>query len=296
MTRVMRAKSGDWEFVQRIKNSRFHGFVHSVFDKAVNIQCLENDELYTIAYHGMDNGPNTLVVEGGNFQKMDIAVNDKVLVRTQGLCIADKIAITTDQPERWECLLPCFPEDTVTLQLNLAVMEDYLAVYGNCGGMKRGLPSGDLFQDEMSRLLHTRASLLVVEGLLSQSMSAAISHGVTLIGLGPGLTPSGDDFLVGLFAVLNIPGSPFFRCHGFCTEVAAKAQGLTNQISYMALKKAAIGQVRQSIVHLLYNSLYGKREDFLAALHEVINIGSCSGTDIAFGIQCGLELNLKFGR
>ncbi|MCL6574357.1 MAG: DUF2877 domain-containing protein, partial [Bacillus sp. (in: Bacteria)] len=120
-------------------------------------------------------------------------------------------------------------------------------------------------------------------------------HAVSLIGLGPGLTPSGDDFLVGFFTIFNMKNSPFFSYRSLCEEVALKAKLLTNDISYMALKKASTGNVRESIITLINSIISGNEKDLSLSLNRVLNIGSTSGTDIVLGLVSGLKANLKVG-
>jgi hypothetical protein len=61
----------------------------------------------------------------------------------------------------------------------------------------------------------------------------------------------------------------------------------------MALKKASVGKVRESIIRLVDSLFYGKEEELFFSLNQVINIGSSSGTDIALGLVSGLEANIK---
>jgi len=140
-------------------------------------------------------------------------------------------------------------------------------------------------------MLHERTQLLVSE-LQNKRMATAIIHAASLIGLGPGLTPAGDDFLVGLFTVFNIENHQYFSHHSFCEEVVLHAKALTNDISYMALAKAAAGQVRESIIDLMEALFRGSEEELISSLRRVLAIGSTSGTDIALGIIAGLEMNM----
>ena len=78
-------------------------------------------------------------------------------------------------------------------------------------------------------------------------------------------------------------------------KVVQNAKTLTNAISYMALKKAGHGHVRESIIQLLQSIFTGKEEEVIASLNKVLNIGSSSGTDIALGLCFGLEANKKAG-
>lgn len=288
------ALSGDLGFIKRISISSLTGFVHSTFRKTINIHCYENGELYTIASSLIDNGPNTLVINLASFEGLNIHVNDPVFVKNNRLFISNKLALSIGKIKRWESILPEYPSDLQTVNRNLIRMKEYIDFHGRAGGMKKKLFAQSPYETEMTRMLEERTNLLVNE-LLNNRLSNAVSHAVSLVGLGPGLTPSGDDFLVGLFTIMNLSKSPFYLHQCFRDEVVMKANSLTNEISYMALKKASIGKVRETIIHLVRSLLYGKEDDLFLPLNKVLNIGSSSGTDIATGLVCGLEANLRVG-
>ncbi|WHY67637.1 DUF2877 domain-containing protein [Neobacillus sp. SuZ13] len=288
------AKSGELGFIERINNSGLTGFVHSTFKRTINIHCHENGELFTIASTQIDNGPNTLVIHSPSLEEFNIDVNDAVYVKNNVLHISNKLAIFTNQADKWFSILPEYPANTENINRNLKRMVEYIDIHGKAGGMKEKVVGQSPFEAEMSKLLEERTKLLL-EGLLNNRMTSALHHAVSLIGLGPGLTPSGDDYLVGLFMIINLRNSPFYLHQSFCEEVLQNAKNLTNEISYMALKKASIGQVRESVIHLIYSILYGEEEDLFLTLNKVLTIGSSSGTDLALGLVCGLKANLKAG-
>lgn len=288
------ARSGDVEFLQIFEDLQFKGFVHSVFNRTFNFQCLETGELFTIACSQLDNGPNTLIIDVDSFETMNIAVNDRVSVKNNALFIADKLAVSIKTAVKWESFLPDYPTDHEILRQNLAKMKNYIGIHGKCGGIKKNLLSKSPFEVETSKMLEKRTNLLF-NALVVHRMENALKHAVSLIGLGPGLTPSGDDFLVGLFSVFNLKNSPFYTERSFCLEVVKQAKVLTNEISYMALKKAANGKVRESIILLINSFISGNEEDLILSLNKVLSIGSSSGTDIALGIVCGVEANMRAG-
>ncbi|WP_251026846.1 MULTISPECIES: DUF2877 domain-containing protein [unclassified Bacillus (in: firmicutes)] len=288
------ALSGDLGFIERMNISSLTGFVHSTFRKTINIHCFENGELYTIASTQIDNGPNTLVINLASFEGLNIHVNDQVFVKNNTLFISNKLAISIGEIERWESILPEYPSDLQKVNRNLIMMKEYIDFHGKAGGMKKKLFAQSPYETEMSRLLEERTNLLINE-LSNNRLANAVCHAVSLVGLGPGLTPSGDDFLVGLFTIMNLRKSPFYLQQSFRDEVVMRANSLTNEISYMTLKKASIGKVRESIIHLVHSILNGKEDELYLPLNKVLNIGSSSGTDIATGLICGLEANLRVG-
>jgi hypothetical protein len=291
---VRYAISGDCDFIQKIKANEFTGYVHSVFNRTVNIQSFENGELYTVACPEIDNGPNTLVIQVDYFSTLNLSINDHVYADRNILHISNKLAMAVDKVTLWNSVLPEYPQNVKNLNRNLTKMRDYIDKHGIGGGMKKSNHSRTPFEIELSRMLEEGSTALLTE-LFNNKMSESVEKASKLIGLGPGLTPSGDDFLVGLFTVLNIQKNPRHSLKDFGKEVVKLAKPLTNDISYMALQKASIGKVRESIISLINSIFYGTEEDLILSLNKVLKIGSSSGTDIALGILAGLEANKIVG-
>lgn len=294
VTLVEIARSGDVGFIERLNASTFSGYVHSTFNRTINVQCLENDELYTIACNQIDNGPNTLVIEKVRFDDIDLPINAQVHAKNQKLYIGQELVISIEAASLWESKLPEYPASFELFTRNMQKMKEYIALHGKGGGIKKSLQPQSPFDVEMSKMIEER--ILTLHGyMLKNEMSAALRSAIRLIGLGPGLTPSGDDFLVGLFTTLNIPNSPLFRYRTLAAQVVQEAKTLTNEISFMALKKASFGHVRETIIHLVKSIFTSKDEEFTLSLNKVLSIGSTSGTDIALGIYHGLDANMKVG-
>jgi hypothetical protein len=289
---IIKAISGDAEFIQTIKRKDFTGFIHSIFDKTVNIQCRETDDLYTLACNRLDNGPNSLVIDINRFSTIPIELNDQVWTKGNVLFIEDGLAVSLEGITKWECSLPTYPLNTKQAITNIASMKNHINRHGTPGGIKKNPQANNPFEIEMMKMLGERSQSLLCS-LININMPEAVQHATGLIGLGPGLTPSGDDFLTGLMTTFHLPQCPCQSLIGFSEQVIANARGLTNDISYMTLKLAAKGKARESIVRLLHLALTGEEHEVIPALNEVLKIGSSSGTDIALGIVSGLEVNLK---
>ncbi|MFS0816855.1 DUF2877 domain-containing protein [Lysinibacillus sp. 1P01SD] len=291
---MIHAISGDGYFLQQIGASGFTGTVHSVFTHALNIQSEANGEIFTLATKAMDNAPNTLIIDLDTLGNLHIHQHDRVSVQHDQLLIEDKVQIAMQTATRWQCQLPIFPTDQTCLKTNVVTVKQFINLHGKSGGMKRSNSSISEFEAETSRLLQQRTSLLREE-LMNQRFDHFQSYAIDLVGLGPGLTPSGDDFLVGLFAIIHLENSPCNIYKRLCESAINMMKPLTNAISYTTLKKAANGQVRESICLLIYSILYGTEADSIQALRKVLAIGSSSGTDIALGLISGLEANIKLG-
>lgn len=291
--RVIQARSVDQRFLLSLQRHPFCGSVHSVFERVVNIEH-DASELVTLASREVDNAPNTAVLNIANFVTSGICVGDRVTGVEEELHVGERIAVALSAASVWEHSLGRYPGANAGLSNQMSLARAYLGRYGPAGGMVANSGESNAFAREVSAALAQRATRLL-DALAQGCHDCACRHAKSMLGLGPGLTPSGDDFLVGLFAVLNIDKSP---CHGWLgsgIDVIDDAQSATNPISLAALKHAAEGRVRESIATLIGTLMYGTQEPLIDALRRVLAIGSTSGADIVAGILSGFELNLQVG-
>lgn len=290
---MLRARTVDLPFLRVIEARSFHGRVHSVFDKAINIEHATG-ELFTLASRDLDNAPNTAVLDIAGFGATGITIDDRVGCGEKTLWVGGAITVQLAAAASWECRLPRYAGASGRLQRLLPLARTQLARHGRAGGMLARRGDDGLFTFEAGAALAHRTTKLL-EALAQGRHESARDHATSMVGLGPGLTPSGDDFLVGLFAVLNIVGSP---CHGWLnggTDIVDRARELTHPISLAALTHAALGRVRESTATLIEFLMGGTPETIVEPLRRVLAIGSTSGTDMVAGILSGLELNLHVG-
>ncbi len=107
-----------------------------------------------------------------------------------------------------------------------------------------------------------------------------------LIGLGPGLTPSGDDFLVGALALLDAIGER--DAHAALARAIIDAlPGLTTPLSACFLRAAAAGHVGEALHRAVSSVITG---DVDAAVAAAGKIGHSSGWDMMAGITTTLRI------
>jgi len=102
-----------------------------------------------------------------------------------------------------------------------------------------------------------------------------------LIGLGPGLTPSGDDYLGGVLIAL----------HQLGREAQARSlwrwlerrRGGTSAISGAHLAAAATGEGHEAL-HNCLQALFSARADWSSVLGQLDHVGHCSGWDSLAGV------------
>ncbi|HEY2190490.1 MAG TPA: DUF2877 domain-containing protein [Caldimonas sp.] len=128
----------------------------------------------------------------------------------------------------------------------------------------------------------------------------AARHAGTLIGWGEGLTPAGDDFLIGLIAGLDAlaGGDERRRCfHGALATAIAAGAGRTTPIAAHCLRLAARGHCNETLLRLR-DALLCEADAVVvgAALHDALDVGATSGADTVSGLLAGLLVWLPASR
>ena len=113
-----------------------------------------------------------------------------------------------------------------------------------------------------------------------------------LIGLGPGLTPSGDDLLCGLLMALHVSGSSSAR-HALAPGVLDAAPAMTSALSNAFLRAAAQGEGSE-VLHRLINAIVeGTVGDMASLVAAVGRIGHTSGWDAMAGAALALAIDCE---
>lgn len=114
-----------------------------------------------------------------------------------------------------------------------------------------------------------------------------------LVGFGPGLTPAGDDLLVGLMAVLvRADAGSAWAAHAV-RLVARSVHGQahrTTDISAHHLRLAAAGRFGEPITRLVDAVAGGASRALVRTrTHDVLRVGASSGADAVSGLLLGLR-------
>ncbi|WP_067175887.1 DUF2877 domain-containing protein [Microtetraspora niveoalba] len=138
----------------------------------------------------------------------------------------------------------------------------------------------------------TGAPGLLASGCLAGSLVDGVVAAERLLGLGPGLTPSGDDMLCGLLVALRqlglAAGAPraVWLADWLAAAVTYDARARTTPISATLLHCAARGEAGSEVLGVL-RGLAGQQQ-LEAAAHRLLGLGHTSGADLAWGVRAGL--------
>jgi hypothetical protein len=283
------------------------GSVQSVFPRAANL--LFGSRLLTLHARDTPCAPNGLVLplRAGQGPLADLQTGMAVIIERGTIYIpTPSLRLSTQNSQPWDPrphLEPgaCSPErlernlERLTTLITAKAPREGLAALASLPVEATGVSesSGDPAPDDESLLLHTarRAAALFLDGVIHQNQLAMRQGASTLAGLGPGLTPSGDDLLIGFMAATSVLSAPlglnsdfYQRVH---MELLTLARGRTNKLSITWMEYARQGEVAEHLGHL-FHALVGENTHVLeeAAL-TVLKSGATSGGDLLAGIILG---------
>ena len=166
-----------------------------------------------------------------------------------------------------------------------------------------GYPVSLLFPTEeaITTPLRSRAATglsALVHGLQQTNLDVVNKGIKALIGLGPGLTPAGDDFLVGFLAGLTlgppatVVSAPSLSQLRTCID---KAADQTTRLSGAWLRCAAHGQFGETWHSLAHALQSGQRKKIEQAAHHILSTGATSGVDAMTGLLKAWEMAIAQG-
>lgn len=264
--------------------------VHSVYKSTINVEVA--NWFVAIQPTGLPMTPLSVMlnVDPADFARLPIQKGDSVSFDATGLHLNGMVFIG-DQAER----IPCGITD---LRLHDDRERERLCdeiarqLFGQVG-------KGEMLNAAKSALMRTSNPLsnvgkyiLEVFAELSGPVDAqkAVKQSLRLIGVGEGLTPSGDDFLCGELAALlllsNNPRLATLRIH--LVDGVREKLTATTRISQEYLRHAIDGEYTALVRRLVIAN--AQQRDTIPVLNEIRSIGHSSGSDFLIGMYYGLTM------
>ena len=128
-----------------------------------------------------------------------------------------------------------------------------------------------------------------------QDLAALLKHADGLVGMGEGLTPSGDDYIGGVLfglAMLRETGARLPWCSpGMVASFIKASKARTNLISAALLGDHAAGHASETLHRFAYTFLMGRSaEAAYQAACDLIRIGHSTGWDLLTGAWTAMAL------
>lgn len=274
-----------------VPRRKFDSVVHSAFDHAVNLQLVKNRRLITLVVAEEADLPQGIRLNTPpRFSFDDWERGESALCR-EGILeyAAKRINIDLRQAKRFTCDLTALDikmANSATLAAWFTVVrmlaERWQLETGNLAGQTAAI--AEILKNAIELADATRRN----DSIASMHVAAR------LVGLGPGLTPAGDDFLVGFLAGLwsitdaNKERLEFF---GGFARMVVRLSRRTNDISRAYLLHAAHGQVSSRLADLVGAISRGESPERLRETCEAsLQVGHISGMAATAGLLVGLSV------
>jgi len=289
------ALSMDAELRRLTQRGRVRGHVHSAFRHVVNVMT-ERGTLISLCSRSLDDAPWSVRMDVPQWQPADWPVGAAVTVESDGVYTAGphgRAAVFGDAIEWWPASSDPLPSEG--LAGRVATIGALLRERGTGGGALAATGSDSFQQAVAARISEC---LELIRRGERDDRSPVVDHGVAgMIGLGPGLTPAGDDVLTGLALTAALPSSRIRHLTRSIERGLRRGSARTTTVSETTLREALRGRARESLTTLFAVISApqdgGRSDDRLAnAVDRVLRIGHTSGTDILSGVVAGLRLEI----
>lgn len=260
--------------------------VHSAFTSAANLRLTHGGRLITlVAFQEADLPQGIRLNTPAQFSFSGLARGAAVACRDGFLrCQGSPLVADLRRAKRWKCNLAAL-ELTLNAPALRAAWECAAELFA--AQKRRGQAEPAVAGVEIERLATT-----LTAAAKDLDAGGAGSAAAGLVGLGPGLTPAGDDFLVGFLAGLwSSAGGNAGRLH-FLAGLGRKVDrlsGRTNDISREYLRHAARGQVSGRLNALAEAIGRAESPDRLREVTAAsLEVGHLSGLAATGGLLLGL--------
>ena len=285
--------------------------IEGVFENSFYVKVGEY-ELIRVTRHEQYVSASSIIVDekdrDSGFKSMGIEQGMRVLCGKKDILIGKRFAVANIhgvakwQPPRVPDSASIRPLEII--KLNLRVLRDVIYTCPSREGLVPLLEnvelvgSLDLFLKPRTDSFAERARPgieRVMWGIFSLDKEAVIESAKTIIGLGPGLTPSCDDFLYGLVVSLKNGAEVLGTSDGtgFFDEIAGaiyeEARQKTTIFGASMLREAREGVCPLAVVNLIHCLLTEDVAETVEVSKTLIRMGETSGADIAIGVFYGIR-------
>lgn len=278
-------------WVEKQDENSHIGRVYSVYDKVINVISPNEEQLFTLALEEVVQSPQMMKTLNKDLfqQTKDIIKPGTPILRYGKKAIIIENFI-------WDYSNAKIWDGNITTKKNQLSKFDinYIEKIWNFV-QNRGLDSGllsawyeysykiPLIKNNMN--IFTKLFLNKIEkidvAIKSNKDEDFLNAIYEFVGLGIGLTPSGDDFILGCLTVWKYLES---NLYDLCIDnrFIDRLKGRSTTVSYFMLENCMKGFVNEALLKLL--KCKGQYDNIEILLDDMLKIGSTSGTDMLIGV------------
>jgi len=310
MTQLLLSKD-----LQKYMKKHEHVFlkVHSVFKDAMNI-IDDKGNLVTLVSPNKDIAPMSAQVSLGSIPNQHLESGELVEIDGDTLLFPRlNIKLNFKDHEIWN---PDYQKRKTDLSMNqlesrVMALKDLIETHGQLEGIVElikyldfsvpGIVSTSVKQDLNQYADFIEERVLKVLNLVYEGNYELLKEFIPrFVGFGPGLTPSTDDFLLGLI-ISHIyerrkRGELMKDIYSQISKVVESTEEKTTKVSVEMLKHGVRGKVSESYRLAVQAMFYDVKASFSKTCIRVLQNGSTSGSDYLFGVYCYAQLRLKWYR
>lgn len=285
----------DRDFYKLLKSSnKSLGTIHSIYSKVINFT--NERSIYSIVSPFIDNGPSFLKVKNKDidFTKLPIKVGEHVF--KSGNLIHLSYGLTIRLSEKimiWDVGFKGRENiNKDIIKKNISLFNKRILKEGKPGGTRYFYLNNWLKLDYMPLIIEKELARRIENFLHAIDRDSLSQRELySLIGFGMGLTPAGDDFLVGFISVLRFVQSAYSKkLMKKITSLIYIDELSTTDISKHILGNALEGKFVESVPRLVNSLLEDDKHRLDISISNIFKIGSSSGLDLSIGIVVALSL------
>lgn len=257
-------------------------YVLYAFERVVNL-VNQDGEVLSIAQHQIGNGPFSLRLETGPFPNK-ISVDTKLLVFENGLWMDDWL-IDAEEATVWNPTPKWDPSsDGKTRNWARAILAQLLNEYAEPDSLARLVLDPAAVSPLPARIIQAAEQHipLLIQGIEGAGKLSIAKASKGLAGIGPGLTPAGDDFLLGVMHGVWASRSTELA-RELCAQIAKAAVPRTHTLSAAWLQAGAAGEAGEPWHELVLALSQSDETNLRAAVMAILPTGHTSGSDALGG-------------
>ncbi|MEM8744637.1 MAG: DUF2877 domain-containing protein [Pseudomonadota bacterium] len=259
-----------------------------------------DNDVFCIGHEAVHLSPLNLVTTAPSttdWQASGLRAGDRALLSNDMIRLGNRLSIDTSDTKAWS------PEPVPDgwskreMSRGLSILRREAPNRLPDGGLGRFICQHDLPGDDDPLCVRAAAPIQeasdwLVDTFDSTDQSKRPSWVADLVGLGPGLTPSGDDFLAGMMIALHAVGQRRMSGH-IWVQAWHCGDAASNPISRAHLNAASAGEGNETLHRALVAVMAGQPDAIRRSLTDIAGVGHTSGWDAMAGVALVFDAWLR---